>query len=137
MTRRRVGQLAATGLALALFGLAAWEAQRSSIPAIRVYDGFWIILGVVVAWALTAPLAWRWPRERSLPMIVCAAVIGCLVPLVISAVRHHMPLAARLRGAWIIGGADVVAPAMILGSMCLWFALREHGSERRVPRSDR
>jgi len=134
MSRRRVGQLAAAGLALALFGVAVWEADRSSIPAVRVYDGYWIILGVVVAWTLAAPLAWRWPRERSLPTIVGAAVLGSAAPLIVSAIRHHMPVGARLRGAWIIGGADVVAPAMILGSMCLWFALREHGSERRTSR---
>ena len=130
MSRRRAGQLAAGAIALAMFGLAVWESQQSAIPALRVYDGYWMILGTAVALALVGPLVWRWPRERSLPAITAAAAVGSVVPLTISAVRHHIPVAARLRGAWIIGGADVVGPALIIGSLCLWFALREHGLER-------
>jgi hypothetical protein len=37
---------------------------------------------------------------------------------------------ARLRGAWMLGGADVVGPALIVGFICLWFAVREYGTGR-------
>jgi hypothetical protein len=32
---------------------------------------------------------------------------------------------ARLRGSWVLMGADVVGIAVPLGVACLWFALRE------------
>jgi hypothetical protein len=126
VTRRRAGQAAAALLAAAMFGLALREAQRSSIPAVRVYDGYWMILGVALGMILVGPLVWRWPREQSLPAILVTAMLGSVLPLIISAVRHHMSVAARLRGAWIIGGADVVGPALVIGCLGLWFALREH-----------
>ena len=130
MTRRRIGQVLASLAALAMFVAAALEAHRSAIPSVRVYDGYWMILGAAIGMILIGPLVWRWPRERSLAVVLVTAVIGSVAPLIISAVRHHMPLLARLRGAWIIGGADVVGPALVIGCMCLWFALREHGVER-------
>jgi hypothetical protein len=130
VSRRRTGQVTAALIALLMFVLAAWEARRSSMPFLKVYDGYWMILGAAIGMALVGPLVWRWPRERSLVAILLTAALGSAAPLIISAVRHHMPLAARLRGAWIIGGADVVGPALIIGCMCLWFALREHGTER-------
>jgi hypothetical protein len=135
MTRRRVGQLAAAAVALAMFGLAVWGSKQSAIPALRIYDGYWMILGTAIGLVVVGPLVWRWPRERSLPAIVAAALLGSVAPLVISAVRHHIPITARLRGAWILGGADVVGPALIIGSLCLWFALREHGLERSTWRN--
>jgi hypothetical protein len=79
---------------------------------------------------VVAPLVWRWPRERSLLAITLATVVGSIVPLGISAQRYHIPLMARLRGAWILGGADMVGPALIVGFICLWFAIREYGIER-------
>jgi hypothetical protein len=130
MTRRRVGQVLAALLAATMFGLALREAQRSSMPFVRVYDGYWMILGVTIGMLLVGPLVWRWPRERSLPAILVTAMMGSVLPLIISAIRHHMPVAARLRGAWIIGGADVVGPALVIGCMGLWFALREHRPDR-------
>jgi hypothetical protein len=42
---------------------------------------------------------------------------------VISAVRHHMPILARLRGAWVLAGADLVGPAVVVGFVCLWLAV--------------
>ncbi|HEV7366370.1 MAG TPA: hypothetical protein VGN76_11040 [Gemmatimonadales bacterium] len=97
----------------------------------RVYDGFWMIWGAAVAVIVTAPLVWRWPRERSLVAIGVATVLGSMVPLGLSALRLHMPLMARLRGAWVVGGADVVGPPLVIGFLCLWFAVRKHGIERR------
>jgi len=122
-------------VALAMFTGAVLEAHRSAIPAIRVYDGYWMILGAAIGMLVAGPLVWRWPRERSLVAILIVSVAGSLAPLVISALRHHMPVQARLRGAWFIGGADVVGPALVIGCMCLWFALREHGTERLQPSS--
>jgi len=117
-------------VALAMFTGAVLDAHRSAIPAVRLYDGYWMILGATIGMLVVGPFVWRWPRERSLVAILIISVAGSLAPLVLSALRQHMPVAARLRGAWYIGGADVVGPALVIGCMSLWFALREHGSER-------
>jgi hypothetical protein len=130
VSRRRSGQVIAGLLAVAMFVLAGWGAYTSSMPAVRVYDGYWMILGAAIGMALVGPLVWRWPRERSLVAILITAAVGSAAPLLISAGRHHIPVMARLRGAWIIAGADIVGPSLVIGSMCLWFALREHGAER-------
>ena len=78
---------------------------------------------------VTAPLVWRWPRERSLVAIAVATVLGSMVPLGLSALRQHIPLMARLRGAFVLGGADAVGPPLVIGFLCLWFAVRKHGIE--------
>lgn len=122
-------------VALAMFTGAVLDAHRSAIPAVRLYDGYWMILGATIGMLVVGPFVWRWPRERSLVAILITSVAGSLAPLVLSALRHHMPLPARLRGAWFIGGADVVGPALVIGCMCLWFAVREHGTERVRPAS--
>lgn len=129
MNRRRLGQVVAAALSLVSFGWAIWASRSSSIPELRVYDGFLMLLGATVLVALVAPMVWQWPRQRSLVVIAIAATAGCVAPLIISALRHHVPLVARLRGAWMIGGADLVGPALIIGFVCLWFAVREHGAE--------
>jgi hypothetical protein len=134
MNGRRAGQLLAGVLSLACFGWALWGARSSAIPELRVYDGFLVLLGAAILVSLAAPLVWHWPRERSLVAIALAAVLGCIAPLGISAVRHHMPLSVRLRGAWMIGGADLVAPAVVIGFMCLWFVVREHRGGTAGPR---
>lgn len=135
MNRRTTGQIVA-GLGAAIaFGSAGWAAWESAIPRIRVYDGFWMMLGATVAVILVAPLVWRWPRERSLVAIVVATALGSAFPIVLSAIRLHMPIMARLRGAWILAGADAVGPALVIGFGCLWFAVRKHGIERRPERS--
>jgi hypothetical protein len=130
VSRRRVGQLLAAVAALCAFAWAARAAHLASIPELRVYDGFWMMIGAFLMVMIVAPLVWRWPRERSLLAITLASVLGSVVPLGISALRHHIPLMARLRGAWILGGADMVGPALIVGFICLWFAIREYGIER-------
>lgn len=129
MNRRRLGQVVAAALSLGSFGWAIWASRSSSIPELRVYDGFLMLLGATVLVVLVAPMVWQWPRQRSLVAIAIAAAAGCVAPLIVSAVRHHVPLVARLRGAWMIGGADLVGPALIIGFVCLWFAVREHGAE--------
>ena len=135
MNRRKTGQIAAAILAIASFGWAAWASHTSAIPELRIYDGYWMMLGASVAIAVVAPLVWRWPRERSLIAIAIAAVAGSAAPLVISALRRGMPVPVRLRGSWVLGGADLVGPALVIGFVCLWFALREYGAEKsRNPR---
>jgi hypothetical protein len=76
-------------------------------------------------------LVWRWPRVRSLPLVVIASGIGSVVPLLISAHRHNLPVMARLRGSWMLAGADLVGPAVIFGVMCLWLALRDEAPGRQ------
>ena len=98
------------------------------MPELKVYDGYWMMMGAAIAVTVVAPLVWRWPRERSLPVIVIASVLGSILPLAISALRHHMPVMARLRGSWMMAGADSVGPAILLGVTCLWLALRDESS---------
>ena len=130
MTGRRLGQTFAGLLALVCFGWAMWAARFSSVPELRIYDGYMMVFGATLLVALAAPLVWRWPRERSVVVIAAAATAGCLAPLVISALLHHIPLTARFRGAWLLGGADVVGPPLIVGFVSMWFALREYDAER-------
>jgi hypothetical protein len=125
VSRRAVGRLVAVLLAAAAFAWAARAAADASMPEFKVYDGFWMMLGAAVAVALVAPVVWRWPRERSLGVVVIASVVGSVVPLAISAMRHRLPLMARLRGSWMLAGADLVGPAIVIGFACLWFALRD------------
>lgn len=122
---RRGGRWVASVAAITAFGWAAWAAQTSSMPEFKVYDGYWMILGAAGAVALVAPFVWRWPRERSLIVVGLASASGSTAPLVISAARHHVPILARLRGSWMLAGADLVGPALLIGFICLWFALRE------------
>lgn len=129
MNRRRIGQIVAALAAVAAFGCAGWAARASSIPQVGIYDGFWMILGATLTVVMVAPVVWRWPRERSLLAIALASVLGSVVPLGISAMRHHLPLMARLRGSWMLGGAEAVGPALVVGFVCLWFAIREHRAE--------
>jgi hypothetical protein len=116
--------------AVGAFAWAGWAAHLASIPELRVYDGYWMMLGASLVVTAVAPFIWRWPRERSLVAVAIASVLGSVLPLGISALRHNIPLMARLRGAWMLGGADAVGPALVLGFVFLWFAVREHGIER-------
>jgi hypothetical protein len=85
-----------------------------------------MILGALVAFAAVAPLVWRLRRELSMVVIAVAAIVGCVAPLVISALRLGMPIRVRLRGAWYLGGADLVGPAVVAGCLCLWLAIRRY-----------
>jgi hypothetical protein len=131
VNRRQVGQAVAGLIALVSFGWAAWASHTSAIPELKVYDGYWMMLGAAIAFAVVAPIIWRWRRERSLVAIALATLAGSVAPLVISAVRLHMPVAARLRGSWVLGGADLVGPALVIGFICLWFALRKYDTTSR------
>jgi hypothetical protein len=117
--RRLCGLLATVAL-----GLAAYAGYSQSMPSLHIYDGLWMFAGGVLAVALVGPLVWSWSRERSLTAIGLAALVGTWLPLVILAVRQQVPIWARIRGAWVLTGADVVGTALPVGMVCLWFALR-------------
>lgn len=126
MSPRRTGQIAAGLAALISFGWAVWASHTSAMPEFRIYDGYWMIFGATLATLIAAPLVWRWPRELSLVAIAAAAAIGCVAPLVVSALRKDMPVMVRLRGAWWLGGADLVGPPLVIGFVALWFAIRKY-----------
>jgi hypothetical protein len=131
VNRRAAGQVAAGIGALVAFAWAGWAARESAIPRLRVYDGYWMMVGAAMTVILVAPVIWRWPRERSLVAVAIASVLGSFLPLILSALRFHIPIMARLRGSWMIGGADAVGPALVIGFVCLWFAVRKHGAARQ------
>ena len=126
MSSRRTGQIAAGLAALISFGWAVWASHTSAMPEFRIYDGYWMILGATVAILIAAPLVWRGPRERSLVAIAAVAALGCVVPLIVSALRQGIPVPVRLRGAWWLGGADLVGPPLVIGFVALWFAIRKY-----------
>lgn len=126
MTSRRAGRrIAAIAGAVSLL-LAAFTAYTQSIPSLGVYDGVWMCLWGTVAVLTVAPLIWHWPRQRSLAVVAVAALVGCWAPIVISALRHQIPIMARLKGSWVLAGAGIVGLAVPLGFVCLWLAVREH-----------
>ena len=124
MNRRAVGRTLAAIAAIAAFAWAGWAAYDNAMPELRFYDGYYMMLGATLAVTAVAPFIWRWRRDRSLIAIAVAAAVGSIIPLVISAVRHHMPIVVRLRGSWILAGADLVGPALVVGFVCLWLAVR-------------
>jgi hypothetical protein len=95
------------------------------MPELRVYDGYRMMLGATLAVIVAAPFVWRWRRDRSLVVIAVAAAVGSIIPLVISAKQYGMPVLARLRGSWTLAGADLVGPALVVGFVSLWLAVRE------------
>jgi hypothetical protein len=128
VTRRTAGRrisIVIGGLALAFAVFVAWS---ESMPAFGVFDGVWMLLWGTLAVAAVAPLVWRWPRQRSLTAVTLVAVVGCWAPIIVSALRHQIPILARVKGAWMLAGAGVVGLATPLGFACLWLAIREHRS---------
>ncbi|HET6779107.1 MAG TPA: hypothetical protein VFH26_09480 [Gemmatimonadales bacterium] len=131
MTPNKINRLVPAAVALIAFVWAARSAHDSAMPEFKVYDGYWMMLGAALAVGLVAPLVWRWPRERSLPLVVMASVVGSVVPLVVSAFTHNLPIMARLRGSWMLAGADLVGPAVVVGFTCLWLAIRDEAPRRQ------
>jgi len=124
MNRRAVGRTVAAVAAVASFVWAGWAAHDNAMPEFRIYDGYRMMLGATLAVIAVVPFVWRWRRDRSLVVIAIAAAVGSVIPLVISAIQHHLPILARLRGAWKLAGADLVGPAVVVGFVCLWLAVR-------------
>jgi hypothetical protein len=131
VTRGTLSRLIPAALALAAFLWAAKSAHDSSMPEFKVYDGYWMMLGAALAVGVVAAVVWRWPRDRSLPLIVIASVVGSVAPLAVSALTHKLPIMARLRGSWMLAGADLVGPAVVVGFTCLWFAVRDEAPRRQ------
>jgi hypothetical protein len=125
MNRRGVGRGVAAAAAIAAFAWAGWAAHITAIPELRVYDGYRMIVGATLAVIAMAPVMWRWRRDRSSAGIAVVATVGSIIPLMISAVRQHMPIVARLRGSWALAGADLVGPALVVGFVSLWLAVKE------------
>lgn len=120
----RSGRRVAAAGAAAAFGLAGYTARTESMPELRIYDGYWMLLGAAVAVGVVAPLVWSWTRERSLLVVVGASMVGSWMPIVCFALRRQTPIIRRVMGAWYLMGGDVVAAAIPVGVACLWLALR-------------
>jgi hypothetical protein len=119
-----LGRWAAAAGAAAAFLLGGHSAVTESMPELHIYDGYRMILGVALAVGAVAPLVWRWRRERSLPVVVVASILGCWLPIVWLAVKRHTPVMERVMGAWYLMGGDVVGTALPVGVACLWLAIR-------------
>jgi hypothetical protein len=129
LMRRAAGRRASASAGVGSLLLAGFIAYTQSMPELGVYDGAWMLLWGALAVAAVAPLVWGWPRERSLAVVALAAVVGCWAPIVVSALRHQMPIMARLKGSWVLAGGGIVGLAAPFGFVCLWLALREHRPE--------
>jgi hypothetical protein len=123
----RSDRWAAAAGAAAAFLLAWYTSATESMPTLRIYDGYWMLLGAGVAVGLVAPLVWSWRRQWSLLAVVAAAALGSWLPIVWLALRRHTPIMDRVRGAWYLMGGDMVAAAIPVGVACLWLALRGRG----------
>ncbi|MEP6572311.1 MAG: hypothetical protein ABJD11_06430 [Gemmatimonadota bacterium] len=132
-TNRTVGRVLASIVAVGALGFSLYTGFAESMPEFRVYDGVWMVLWTVIAVLLVAPLVWRWRRERSLAVITLAAIVGCWAPLVYLAYRLHMPIMVRVKGAWLLSGADTVGLMMPVSAALGWLALRPHVP---APRAD-
>jgi hypothetical protein len=126
VTSRRAGRLLAGIAAAMVLGVAVHTAVVQAEPALRLYDGFWMLGGSAVAVGLVAPLIWGWARERALVAVAAAAAFGAWLPLVMLALRARIPVVARLKGAVFLSSADVIGVALPVGVALAWLALREH-----------
>ena len=125
-------RVAAGAGAVGALGLAVYTAVTESMPQLRIYDGYWMLVGAAVAVALAAPLVWSWRREWSLGVVVAAAVVGCWLPIVWLALRRHSAVIPRMKGTWYLMGGDVVAAAIPVGVACLWMALRRPDPDKQI-----
>jgi hypothetical protein len=126
ITSRRSGRLLAAAAACLTFGLAVYTAISQVDRVLHLYDGLWMLAGAALAVGLTAPLIWSWPRERALLALAVASILGTWGPLVLLALRAHISIAARLKGAVFFSSADIVGIALPVSIMLAWLALREH-----------
>ena len=124
--------MAAAAGAVGSLGLAVYTAVTESMPALRIYDGYWMLLGAAVAVALVAPVVWSWRREWSLGVVVAAAVVGCWLPIGWLALRRHSEIIPRMKGTWYLMGGDVLAAAIPVAVACLWMALRRPDPDRQI-----
>lgn len=130
LTRRATGRRLSAALGIGCLTLAGYTAYAEAVPALGINDGAWMLLWSSVAVLGVAPVVWRWPRQRSLAVVAVAAFVGCWAPIVISALRHQMPIMARLKGSWVLAGGGIVGVAAPLAFVCLWLAIHEHRERR-------
>lgn len=133
VTSRRAGRLLAGVAAATVLGIAVYTAVVQAEPALRLYDGYWMLGGTAVAVGVVAPLVWGWGRERALVAVSTAAALGAWLPLIVLALRARIPVAARLKGAVFLSSADVIGVALPVGIALAWLALREHRPGQKVP----
>lgn len=126
LTRRAAGRRLSAAIGSASLLLAGYVASTQAMPEFGVYDGAWMLFWSTAAVVVIAPFVWRWPRERSLAAVAVVAFVGCWAPILISALRHQIPVMARLKGSWVLAGGGIVGLAAPLGFACLWLAIREH-----------
>ena len=119
-----IGKWVAGAGAAAAFLLTGYAAVTESMPELRIYDGYRMMLGAALAVGAAAPVVWHWRRGRSLAVVIVASILGCWLPIVWLAVRRHTPVMERIWGAWYLAGGDLVGAAIPVGVACLWLAIR-------------
>ena len=89
-----------------------------------------MLAGAAVAIAITIPIVRSWPRDRAIVLLAVVTEIGAWAPLVVLALRAHIPIPARLKGAIFFSSADVIGVALPVGVVCAWLAVKEYRVER-------
>lgn len=126
LTSRRAGRWLAGFGAVLVLGIAIYTTIVMTEPALRLYDGLWMLAGAALAIAVVGPMVWSWSRERALMAVALAVALGAWLPLVVLAMRAGIPVLARLRWAIFFSSADVIGVALPLGVVLAWLALKEY-----------
>lgn len=126
LASRRTGRIAAGLAAFATLSLAGFVTVSEIDPILHLFDGLWMFAGGSVAFAGIAPLVKRWRREPALALIATGVAAGAWCPLVILALRAHIPVLARLKGSIFLSSGDVIGVALPVGATLAWFAFGEH-----------
>jgi hypothetical protein len=125
-TSRSTGRALAALAAALSFGIAIYTAISQVDRVLRLYDGLWMLAGAAVAIAITIPIVRSWPRDRAIVLLAVVTEIGAWVPLVVLALRAHISIPARLKGAIFFSSADVIGVALPVGVVCGWLAVKEY-----------
>lgn len=131
---RRSGRITAGLAATGTLGLAGYVAISEIDPVLHLYDGLWMIGGACLTFAIIALLVRQWRREPALVLIAVGVAAGAWSPLVLLALRAHMPVLARLKGAIFLSSADVIGIALPVGATLAWLALGDHRPQSRRER---
>jgi hypothetical protein len=123
---RKTGRIAAGLAAFGTLALAGFVAVSEIDPILHLYDGLWMFAGASVAFACIAPIVRRWRREPALALIAAGVAVGAWCPLVLLALRAHIPVLARLKGSIFLSSADIIGVALPVGATLAWLALGEH-----------
>jgi hypothetical protein len=125
-TSRRTGRALAALAALISLAIAFYTAVSQVDRVLRLYDGLWMLAGAAIAIAITIPIVKSWPRDQAVVLLAVVTEIGAWVPLVILALRSHISIPARLKGAIFFSSVDVIAVALPVGVVCAWLAVKEY-----------